>query len=197
MAAPGQPELRHGRVGLRLIRRSDARTLQRLLAENRDWLEPWEATNPDGLRQVPGSASMRPAVAWMLANAKAGTSVPFVITLDGRMVGQLTVSGITWGALRAANLGYWIAEEAAGHGVTTVAVALATDDLLFRRGLHRMEICIRPENAASLRIVEKLGFRPEGIRPRFIHIDGDWRDHAVFALNREEVPGGVLRRFLG
>lgn len=191
-----QPELRHGRIGLRQVRRTDARTLQRLLAENRDWLEPWEATHPDGPRQRPGSHSMRPAVKWMLKQAKAGSSAPFVITLDDRVVGQLTVSGITWGALRGANLGYWIAESAAGQGITTVAVALATDDLIFRRGLHRMEICIRPENAASLRIVEKLGFRREGIRPRYIHIDGDWRDHEVFALNREEIPGGLLHRFL-
>ena len=55
-----------------------------------------------------------------------------------------------------------------------------------------MEICIRPENHASLRVVEKLGFRYEGLRRRFIHIDGDWRDHYAFALVREEVPEGVL-----
>jgi ribosomal-protein-alanine N-acetyltransferase len=59
-----------------------------------------------------------------------------------------------------------------------------------------MEICIRPENRASLRVVEKLGFRYEGLRRRFIHIDGDWRDHYCFALVREEVPEGVLQRWL-
>ncbi len=59
-----------------------------------------------------------------------------------------------------------------------------------------MEICIRPENAASLRIVQKLGFRYEGLRRRYIHIDGDWRDHYAFALTREDVPQGVLARWL-
>ena len=58
-----------------------------------------------------------------------------------------------------------------------------------------MEICIRPENTASLRIVEKLGFRYEGLRRRYIHINGDWRDHFAFALTQEEVPGGVLERW--
>jgi len=58
-----------------------------------------------------------------------------------------------------------------------------------------MEICIRPENDPSLRVVEKLGFRYEGLRRRFIHINGDWRDHFCFALTVEEVPTGVLRRW--
>jgi ribosomal-protein-alanine N-acetyltransferase len=58
-----------------------------------------------------------------------------------------------------------------------------------------MEICIRPENGPSLRVVEKLGFRYEGLRRRFIHINGEWRDHYAFALVTEEVPRGVLRRW--
>jgi ribosomal-protein-alanine N-acetyltransferase len=58
-----------------------------------------------------------------------------------------------------------------------------------------MEICIRPENAPSLRVVEKLGFRYEGLRRRYIHINGDWRDHFCFALTVDELPSGVLRRW--
>ncbi|HWM33184.1 MAG TPA: GNAT family protein, partial [Pseudolysinimonas sp.] len=52
-----------------------------------------------------------------------------------------------------------------------------------------------PENEPSLRVVEKLGFRYEGLRRRFIHINGDWRDHFCFALTVEELPQGVLRRW--
>ena len=66
---------------------------------------------------------------------------------------------------------------------------------LFAIGLHRVEVNIRPENAASLRVVEKLGFRDEGLRPRYLHIDGDWRDHLSFALTREEVGDGLLARY--
>ena len=74
-------------------------------------------------------------------------------------------------------------------------VALVTDYLFKNVGLHRVEIDIRPENAASLRVVEKLGFRFEGLKERFIHINGAWRDHYVFALTSEEVPGGILNRW--
>jgi ribosomal-protein-alanine N-acetyltransferase len=62
-------------------------------------------------------------------------------------------------------------------------------------GLHRVEIDIRPENKASLRVVEKLGLRFEGTKERFIHINGDWRDHFVFAVTSEEIPDGLLNRW--
>ena len=81
-----------------------------------------------------------------------------------------------------------MSERFAGKALTPTAVALATDYCFYRLGLHRMEICIRPENAPSLRVVEKLGFRYEGLRRRFIHINGDWRDHFCFALVVEELP---------
>ena len=89
-----------------------------------------------------------------------------------------------------------LAEEFAGRNVTPISVALATDICFRDLNLHRVEICIRPENRASLRVVEKLGFRYEGYRRRYIHIDGDWRDHYCFALVAEEVPDGVLRRWI-
>ncbi len=55
---------------------------------------------------------------------------------------------------------------------------------------------MRPDNAASLRVVRKLGFREEGLHPRFLYIDGAWRDHLGFALTAEDVPEGVLTRWL-
>jgi ribosomal-protein-alanine N-acetyltransferase len=118
-----------------------------------------------------------------------------VMESEGELVGQLNVSQITYGSLSSASLGYWVIKEQAGKGITPVAVAMATDFMFFERGLHRMEICIRPENTASFRIVQKLGFRFEGFRRRYIHIDGRWRDHLCFALTVDEVPGGVLNRF--
>jgi ribosomal-protein-alanine N-acetyltransferase len=128
-------------------------------------------------------------------HARSGSGLPFAVECDGEFAGQLNVSGIAYGSLSSATLGYWVAERFAGRGVTPTAVALATDHCFFGMGLHRMEICIRPENAPSLRVVQKLGFRYEGLRRRYIHINGDWRDHFCFALLVEEVPQGVLRRW--
>lgn len=120
--------------------------------------------------------------------------LPFAVTYDDAFVGQLTVGGITWGSLCSAHLGYWLDSRVAGRGVMPTAVALATDHV-FGIGLHRVEVAIRPENLASLRVVEKLGFRDEGVRERLLHIAGDWRDHRSFALTADEVPEGLVARW--
>ena len=182
----------HGSVTLRLVRTKDARGLQQELLANRRWLSPWEAT-------LPGSAvsfDMRLGVKRLLQQYRDGTGVPFVVEQRGELAGQLNVWGIARGSLSSATIGYWVSERFAGQGITPTAVALATDMAFTQLRLHRMEICIRPENTPSLRVVQKLGFRYEGMRPRYIHIDGDWRDHHAFALVAEEVPEGVLRRWI-
>jgi ribosomal-protein-alanine N-acetyltransferase len=112
-----------------------------------------------------------------------------------RLVGQVTVSGISWGSLRSANIGYWVDQECAGRGVIPTAVALAVDHCFAVCGLHRIEVCIRPENLPSRRVVEKLGFREEGTRRAYLHIDGGWRDHLTYALTAEEVPEGMVARW--
>ncbi|TFI15606.1 N-acetyltransferase, partial [Micrococcus endophyticus] len=76
------------------------------------------------------------------------------------------------------------------------AVAMAADWAFRSAGLHRVEVNIRPENAASLRVVEKLGLRDEGVRRSYLHVDGDWRDHRTFAITAGEVPEGLLARWL-
>ncbi len=182
----------HGPVGIRLVRNRDARPLQDHLMHNRAWLERWEATSPDG----PVSLDMRLGIRRLLQQYRDGGGVPLVMEYDGTVVGQLNVWGIARGSLSSATIGYWIAQEYAGRDITPTAVALATDLCFTELRLHRMEICIRPENHASLRVVQKLGFQYEGLRRRYIHIDGDWRDHYAFALVREDVPYGVLTRWV-
>ncbi|MDR5692359.1 GNAT family N-acetyltransferase [Agromyces indicus] len=189
--AASVPTLVDGSLTLRPIRARDARPLERVLLENRGWLRRWEATYPGGGSVIDTRASIRN----LTAHARAGTALPFVLEWEGELVGQLNVSSITHGSLSSASIGYWVAKSMAGRGITPTAVALATDYCFRAMRLHRVEICIRPENGPSLRVVEKLGFRYEGLRRRFIHIDGDWRDHFSFALVAEEVPEGVLRRW--
>ena len=186
------PTLSEGATTIRPIRLRDARVLERELLENRTWLRKWEATNPNGPMNFDVLSSIRS----LQQNARAGLGVPFVVEYEGEIAGQLNVSSIAYGSLSSATIGYWVSERFAGKGATPTAVALATDHCFFGIGLHRMEICIRPENEPSLRVVEKLGFRYEGLRRRYIHINGDWRDHFCFALTRDELPSGVLRRWL-
>lgn len=131
----------------------------------------------------------------LLRQARQGTLLPFVVTYDDELVGQLTVGGVTYGSLCSAHIGYWIDRRVAGRGIMPTAVALAVDHCFRTLGLHRAEINIRPENTASLRVVEKLGLREEGLRVRYLHIAGAWRDHRSFAVTAEEVPEGLLARW--
>lgn len=189
-----------GDLRLRPLVRGDRREWDVVRTRNREWLDPWEATNP-----APGGVSptFGQFVRSLDQQARQGTALPFLITerVPGAersgLVGQLTVSGIAWGSFLSASLGYWVDHDQAGRGVAPMAVAMATDYCFQGLGLHRMEINIRPENTKSLRVVEKLGFRDEGLRKDFLHIDGRWTDHRSFALTAPEVPEGLVRRFTG
>jgi len=184
------PTLAGDGVLLRPLRYRDRAAWHTLRHRNQTWLQPWEATSPVPVAPV----GFRRYVAESRQLARRGESLTFVIEVDGQIVGQLSVSPIVLGSLRGAVIGYWVSRDVAGRGIAPTAVALAGDYCLTELGLHRLEINIRPENAASLRVVAKLGFREEGLRRRYLHIDGDWRDHRSFALLAEEVPGGLLER---
>ena len=135
--------------------------------------------------------------------ARLGQMLPWAITLPSLqarhapIVGQLTVSSITWGAARTGSIGYWVDMHHAGSGIAPEAVAMAVDHCFTAMGLHRIEINIRPENGPSLRVVQKLGFRDEGVRKDFLHINGAWADHRSFALTHDEVPGGNAQPVAG
>lgn len=192
-------ELTHGPVTLRPLRRRDARAWREARLRNRAWLQPWEGAPP---AMPPASWEARHSGTVFASMLRAhrrtlrqGTGMPFAITYAGRFVGQVTVSSITRGAFDSGTAGYWVDQDVAGRGITPVAVALVVDHC-FAIGLHRVEVNVRPENAASLRVVDKLGFRTEGLHERFLFIDGAWRDHRTFALVREDVSGSVLQRLL-
>lgn len=191
--------LEHGDLVLRPIRYRDRQEWTEVRSRNSEWLAPWEASNPAPGGHLPNYRQM---VASLNEQARHASALPFVITerTSGfrapRIVGQLTVSSIAWGSAMMATLGYWVDKERAGHGIAPTAVAMATDHCFRTLGLHRMEINIRPENGPSLRVVEKLGFRDEGYRARFLHINGEWADHRTFALTSEEIPEGILARWV-
>jgi ribosomal-protein-alanine N-acetyltransferase len=198
--ARGWPvSLEDGRVGLRPLRVRDATAWSEVRIRNEAWLAPWEG-RPES--QAPATWEERhsgPVFAAMLRNARkearAGRSLPMAITYDGRLAGQVTASHIVRGAWDSTAVGYWVDGALAGRGVLPTALALLVDHCFGSVGLHRVEASIRPENAASRRVVEKLGFREEALHLRYLFIDGAWRDHLSFAVTREDVPEGMLRRW--
>jgi ribosomal-protein-alanine N-acetyltransferase len=187
--------LTEGPVGLRPLRLRDASIWREVRIRNAEWLRPWEPTNPETPLFRSGIGPYLGMAQAMRHEARRGLALPWVVTYNGDFAGQLTIGAIVWGSARSAQVGYWVDKSVAGRGVMPAAVALAVDHCFFNVGLHRLEANIRPENSASRRVVEKLGFREEGVRQRHLHIDGAWRDHICYALTTEDVPGGLVSRW--
>jgi len=190
-----EPDLLDRPVGLRPVRPKDASVWRETRVRNAAWLRPWEPTNPETPLYRTNLSPYVSMARTMRREARQGLTVPWVVTYGGRFAGQLTVGSIVWGSARSAQVGYWIDEAFAGRGVTPTALAMAVDHCFFVIGLHRLEATIRPENHASRRVVEKLGFREEGLRRRSLHIDGAWRDHLCYALTAEDAAGGLMPRW--
>jgi ribosomal-protein-alanine N-acetyltransferase len=197
VSAPGWPAtLTDGAVTLRPLRLRDASAWTEVRRRNVEWLKPWEATQPEGPSSFGDSTAVFTTMTRRLRrDARRGLALPFTILVEDQLAGQLNVAGLVRGSLLSAHIGYWVDRRVAGRGVTPTAVALVTDHCFEVVGLHRIEVNIRPENHASRRVVEKLGFREEGMRKQYLHIEGDWRDHLTYALVRGDVPGGVVARW--
>lgn len=188
--------LRDGDVELRPLRMRDAAAWSEIRLANEAWLAPWEPTGTLPWHERFSLASYGPMLRQLRRQAKEGTTLPFGVTYRGRLVGQVTAGNIWRGSLNSCFLGYWIDGRYAGLGITPTAVALLTDHCFGPLKLHRVEANVRPGNTASRRVMDKLGFREEGLRERYLHIDGAYRDHLCYALTAEEVPGGLLHRWL-
>ncbi|MGY5763607.1 GNAT family N-acetyltransferase [Brachybacterium sp. DNPG3] len=188
--------LSDGDLMLRPLHRRDRSAFERLRHRNEEWLRPWDATDPDALGRRPPFSLLR---RWGESQARLGLHLPLVMESDGRLLGQITAGPMQYGAVRTAVLGYWIDRGHAGQGIVPRAAALLIDHLFADVGMHRVEMTVRPENAASLRVAEKLHLREEGLRRSAIFVDGAWRDHLVLALCADEVATddsgrGVLER---
>lgn len=185
------PVLRDGDLVLRQMRYRDRAAWQRVRQANSSWLIPWEATNPRG---AAAPITFRQYVRQQRRQARQDSAYSYVLQWQEELVGQVTLAGVMRGSLHSAHIGYWISEHVAGRGLMPRAVALVIDHAFGSLGLHRVEINVRPENAASLRVPQKLGLREEGLRQRYLHIQGQWRDHRSFAITAEELTGSMLHR---
>ncbi|MDV3221887.1 GNAT family protein [Intrasporangium sp.] len=194
-SAPWPVVLRDDTAGpeivLRPLRLGDEDEWQRLRSDNDQHVRPWEPTLP------PGSATPPPVpfgrfVRELDEQAAMDRAMPWCIEVHGRIVGQVHIFGIVRAAQQSGSVGYWLAESESGRGIATRALAVAIDHALGPAGLHRIEVNIRVDNERSLALVRRLRLREEGVRERYLHIDGAWRDHLSFAVTSEELGAETL-----
>ena len=172
-----------GELVLKPIRFRDKSQWDSVRAINRDWLSPWEATRPniDHKSALPSYYGM---VMQLNRELRSLRSISLGIWLnenrDQVLIGQITLGGIIFGAMRGAHIGYWIDQRFANRGYTTRAVKLLTKFGFEQLRLHRIEINLRPENEASKQVAIKAGYLLEGARNNYLHIAGDWAEPVTF-----------------
>ncbi|OBI71828.1 GNAT family N-acetyltransferase [Mycobacterium sp. E740] len=180
-----------GAVRLRPVRLRDGAQWSRIRLAERAHLERWEPSAGVDWETRHAITSWPSVCSGLRSEARKGRMLPYVIELDDQFCGQLTIGNVTHGALRSAWIGYWVSKEVNGRGVATGALALGLDHCFGPVGLHRVEATVRPENAPSRRVLEKAGFREEGLLRRYLEVDGAWRDHLLVAITIEELRGSA------
>lgn len=174
------------RVTLRMPRASDFTAWHRLRRQSRDFLKPFEP------RWTEADLTQRAFLARLKRGReemRAGTDYTFFIFLHSEpsqpLVGGVTLSNVRRRAAQFVNLGYWMGQPYAGHGLMTEAVGTVVPFCFDALGLHRIHAAFMPHNMASRRVLEKNGFVEEGFAESYLQIDGHWADHVLFGLTRE------------
>jgi ribosomal-protein-alanine N-acetyltransferase len=102
------------------------------------------------------------------------------------LLGGLSISNVRRGVAQAASVGYWIGAPHVGRGHMTDAVKAVLPFAFVTLGLHRLEAACLPHNYPSARVLQKAGFKREGMARRYLKINGLWQDHDLFALLQDD-----------
>ncbi len=181
------PALKGSRVTLRLPEPGDYREWAALRSSSRSFLEPWEPRwAPDELDR----AAWRQRLARYREDYAAGSAAPFFIFASdsGALIGGITLGNIRYGVAQTGHVGYWIGERYAGQGLMLDALDLLLAHAFETLRLHRIEAACIPDNQRSLRLLEKAGFRREGLLRAYLRINGIWQDHYLYALVAGDRP---------
>lgn len=173
------------RVYLRSLAPGDAEALHALRLRNRTFFEPYEPEQSDADFTL---EAVRRSIVRALDEERAGTSYTFGIfdAAGETPAGRLRLTNVFRGPWQNANLGYYVDRACNGRGFATEAVRLGCRFAFEHAGLHRVQAAVMLDNARSIRVLEKAGFRREGVALRYLNLAGAWRDHTIYAVTVEE-----------
>ncbi len=184
-----QPVIRGQEVYLRYPRVSDYKAWAKLRGDSRDFLTPWE---PSWSRDELTKGAFRRRIKRYQKECRMDLAYAFFVyrASDDALLGGCTLSNVRRGVTQCCALGYWIGERFARHGYMFDAVRALVPFVFSTLGLHRIEAACLPINEASQSLLGKAGFRQEGLARKYLQINGEWRDHVLFALLEDEAPLG-------
>jgi len=182
------PVLVSQRLELRLPKRTDYIPWITTRREGAEFLKPWE---PIRARDYNARSSFYHRIHWANRAANAETAFPFMIIRreDNSLLGALTLDNVRYGPAKAGTVGYWIGPEHARNGYMHEALNMVTEFAFKRLDLSRIEAACLPENEASRGLLEKAGFKYEGVAQSYLQIAGRWRTHVLYAQLRRDRRG--------
>ena len=176
------------RLSLRLPEHRNFREWAKLRHESKAFLSPWE---PIWAADHLSRASFTNRVYWSQRAVKNGNAVPlFVFHKEaGQLVGAITLDNIRRGPSQVGTIGYWVGQQYARQGFMSEAIIAMVAHAFADLDLSRVESACLPDNLASRGVLEKAGFKYEGVAQSYIQINGRWRNHVLYAALRDDRRG--------
>ena len=182
------PVIETDRVMLRTPQMSDHPAWADLRASSQDFLVPWEPRwAPDELSR----ASFRRRVRHYMRDIREDVGYALFVydVHSAALVGGLTLCNVRRGVTQSCTLGYWVGAKYAKQGYMTAAVRAVVPVVFDTLELHRLEAACLPTNTASMRLLERTGFKREGLARQYLRINGDWQDHVLYAQLNSDPRG--------
>jgi ribosomal-protein-alanine N-acetyltransferase len=178
------------RLVLRLPQHADFRAWVALRAESEAFLKPWE---PEWADDHLSRKSFTNRVYWAQRSHGQGSALALFLTRkpDGALLGAITLDNVRRGPAQSATLGYWIGQAHARQGYMREAIEALSHHAFRRMDLSRLEAACLEENAASRGLLERSGFKYEGVAQSYLQIAGRWRNHVLYAMLRSDRRGRV------
>ena len=176
------------RMALRLPQHSDFAAWTALREESRDFLTPWEPLwSADHLSRK----AFTNRVYWAQRASRNNSAIPFFMErlVDGALLGAITIDNIRRGPAQMATIGYWIGAPYARQGYMTEAIGAVVRYAFTTLDMSRIEAACLPDNAASRGVLERAGFKYEGVAQSYLQINGRWRTHVLYANLRHDRRG--------
>lgn len=180
-----QPVIKGDGVYLRYPRMADYLQWSKLRNDSRAFLSPWE---PSWATDELTRGAFRRRLKRYARETRHDSAYAFFVfrSEDNALLGGCTLSNVRRGVTQCCALGYWVGERFARQGYMNKAVRALIPFIFRTLGLHRIEAACLPANQPSQNLLEKAGFRKEGLAKRYLQINGEWEDHVLFALLAEE-----------
>ncbi|GGG72640.1 GNAT family N-acetyltransferase [Paenibacillus radicis (ex Gao et al. 2016)] len=171
-------------IYLRYLIKEDAAALLDIKLRNRQFFQPFEPIRDESHFTL---AVQEQEIAGGIEAAANDQSYTFGIFLQAtdELIGRIALTGIARGPFQNAYLGYFVDRQHNGKGYATAAVSLCVEKAFSELGLHRVQAGVMPRNTASIRVLEKAGFRHEGLSQHYLKINGAWEDHEQFAITAD------------